>query len=192
MSSAYHPQTDEQTERMVRTIKEMLRSVVIHKQSNWSEQLAAIEFAYSDSVHPSTQLSPFELELGYHPRTPYTYLLPDVEVLSFSVFIDKLEYLPNQALEFLEGTPQTQSEQVNRNRHRLHAFTMGDLVLLSSKYIRPAVLRTGSLVKLKPKYIGPFRISNKVSATSYELDLAFCRHPHPFRQLLSTTSNRQK
>jgi transposase InsO family protein len=70
MSSAYRPQTDGQTERMVRTAKKMLRSVVNHKHSNWSKQLAAIEFAYNNSVHPSTRLSPFELDIGYHPRTP--------------------------------------------------------------------------------------------------------------------------
>jgi hypothetical protein len=87
MSSAYHPQTDGQTERMVRTVKEMLRSFVNHRQTNWSEQLAAIEFAYNNDVHSSTQLSPFELDLGYHPRTPYTCLFPEVEVLSSSEFI---------------------------------------------------------------------------------------------------------
>jgi transposase InsO family protein len=179
MSSASHPQTDGQTERMVRTVEEMLRSVVNHKQNDWWEQLAAIEFAYNNSVHPSTQLSPFELDLGYHRRTPYTYLLPDVEVLSSSEFIDKLEYLQNQALEFFERTRQTQSEQVDRNRPRPHAFDTTDLVLLSSKYIRPAFLRTGGSGKLRSKYIGPFKITNKVSATSYEFDLPSNFKVHP-------------
>jgi transposase InsO family protein len=63
LSSAYYPETDGQFERMVRTVKEMLRSVVNHKQDNWTEQLAAIDFAYNNSVHPSTSMTPFEEDL---------------------------------------------------------------------------------------------------------------------------------
>lgn len=59
MPSAYHPQTDGQSERMVRTLKEMLRSAVNHKQDDWSEHLAALEFAYNNTVHLSTSMTPF-------------------------------------------------------------------------------------------------------------------------------------
>jgi transposase InsO family protein len=75
LSTAYHPQTDGQSERMVRTVKEMLRSIINHKQADWVEHLTAIEFAYNNSVHPSTKMTPFELDLGILGRT-YSYDRP--------------------------------------------------------------------------------------------------------------------
>lgn len=116
---------------MVRTVKAMLRSVVNYQQKNWTEQLAAIDFAYNNAVHPSTQLTPFELDIGLHPRTPYTCLFPEVEVPSSSDFIDRLEALPNQALEYLEKTGQKQSEQVNKSRPRPQKFNVRDIARLS-------------------------------------------------------------
>jgi transposase InsO family protein len=87
MSSAYHPQTDEQSEVMVKTLKDMLRYFSNHKQDNWSQQLSALEFAYNNSVHPTTGYTPFELNLGYHPRQPHqmdtTESLKDVSVEDF-------------------------------------------------------------------------------------------------------------
>ena len=63
MSSANHPQSDGQTERMVRTLKEMLRSSISFEQKDWTDKLPALEFAYNNTVHPSTGLTPFELVL---------------------------------------------------------------------------------------------------------------------------------
>lgn len=50
VSSAYHPQTDGQTERMVRTMKEMLRGAINHKQTDWIDKLSALELAYNNAV----------------------------------------------------------------------------------------------------------------------------------------------
>jgi hypothetical protein len=60
---------------MVRTLKEMLRSTISHEQSDWTDKLSALEFACNNSVHPSTGLMPFELDLGFHPKTPYSLLI---------------------------------------------------------------------------------------------------------------------
>lgn len=63
LSSANHPQSDGRTERLVRTLKEMLRSSTSHRQDDWTDKLSALEFAYNNSIHPSTSLTPFELDL---------------------------------------------------------------------------------------------------------------------------------
>jgi hypothetical protein len=59
MSTAYHPQTDGQTERANRTIEEMLRSYVSTNQTDWDEHVSMLELAYNNSTQASTQFSPF-------------------------------------------------------------------------------------------------------------------------------------
>src|SRR5947209_2006041 len=70
MSTAYHPQTDGQTERLNRTLEEMLRAYVGYKQDNWDDYLPMAEFAYNNAKQTSTGLTPFELDCGQTPNTP--------------------------------------------------------------------------------------------------------------------------
>jgi transposase InsO family protein len=70
MSSAYHPQTDGQSERMVRTLKEMLRSAVDHRQHDWTHHLAELKFAYNNShMRPHSSLHSSSIP-GIIPRFP--------------------------------------------------------------------------------------------------------------------------
>jgi transposase InsO family protein len=181
LSSAYHPQTDGQSERMVRTLKEMLRSAVNHKQDDWTEHLAALEFAYNNTVHPSTNMTPFELDLGYHPRGMHSFLSDTTpEVQATTEFIENLLAYQTRAHEHLEKARQAQAQQVNKDRPKPQSFNEGDLVMLSTKYIHPPFLRSNAgSRKLKAKYIGPFKVLKRVSATSYELDLPQNIKAHP-------------
>src|ERR1051325_4161804 len=70
MSTAFHPQTDGQTERMNRTLEEMLRAYTTYHQNQWDECLSATEFAYNNSKQTSTGQTPFELDNGQHPLLP--------------------------------------------------------------------------------------------------------------------------
>ncbi|CAG8622037.1 7437_t:CDS:2 [Paraglomus occultum] len=70
MFTAFHPQTDGQTERMNHTLEEMLRAYSIYKQNTWDEYLPAVKFAYNNSKQASTGFTPFELDCGQHPNTP--------------------------------------------------------------------------------------------------------------------------
>jgi hypothetical protein len=139
-------------------------------QLDWSEQLAPIKFAYNNAINPSTILSSFQLDLSYHPRIPYTYIIPETEVVSASDFMDKLEFLQNQALDCSEITGQKQSEQVNKLRTRPRSFKTGDLFLLSTKFIRPSHMKTVGTAQTHSKHIGAFRVANEISATAHELD----------------------
>ena len=70
MSTAYHPQTDGQTERANRTLEDMLRAYVSYRQTDWDKHLTAAEIAYNNSVQASTGFSPFFLNSGQHPHLP--------------------------------------------------------------------------------------------------------------------------
>ena len=70
MSMAFHPQTDKQTERLNRTLEEMLRAYITYRQDQWDEYLPAAEFTYNNSQQASTGFTPFELDCGQHSSTP--------------------------------------------------------------------------------------------------------------------------
>ena len=65
--TAYHPQTDDQTERINQEIETFLRHYVNYKQDDWINWLAAAEFQYNDKKHAATGKTPFELNFGRHP-----------------------------------------------------------------------------------------------------------------------------
>jgi len=88
MSTAFHPQTDGQTERLNRTMEEMLRIYATYKQDQWDEYLPAVEFAYNNSKNASTGFTPFELDCGQRPQTPLTmtscHVIDDVKQRSLA------------------------------------------------------------------------------------------------------------
>jgi hypothetical protein len=66
LSTAYHPQTDGQTECMNQEVEQYLRLFVNHRQTDWSEWLSCAEFSYNDKVQSSTGFSPFFVNYGRH------------------------------------------------------------------------------------------------------------------------------
>ena len=74
MSSAFHPQTDGQTERVNRVVEDMLRHYVSPTQHDWHKHLPLVEFAINNSWHESVQATPFELVYGRRPETPFSVL----------------------------------------------------------------------------------------------------------------------
>ena len=71
-STAYHPQTDGQTERVNQELELYLRMYINHRQTDWSEWLSMAEFAYNNQKHSSTKLSPFYVNTGLNPLDPGT------------------------------------------------------------------------------------------------------------------------
>jgi hypothetical protein len=166
---------------MVRMLKEMLRPAVDHRQHVWSHHLAASEFAYNNAIHASTQLTSFELDTGHHPKVPYWFLFHDTpsSVKKVDEFVDDLEALQLQAVDFLEHARQSQAKEVNKGRPRPKILSVGEFVMLNTQYVQPAFMRATARKKLRAKYIDPFSITKWVSPTSYELDLPANFRVHP-------------
>ncbi|KAJ9534829.1 hypothetical protein QJQ45_017277 [Haematococcus lacustris] len=161
LSSAYHPQTDGQTERANRTVEDMLRPYVNDHKTDWDQHLAAVEFAYNSSEHVGTGFTPFYLNYGQHPTTPSALLLPPPTLV------------PSQVAEDFECSALQRSidtQKLHADQHRRHAeFEVGDLVLLSCANLN---LQTAvNSAKLQPRFVGPFKVLAKHSPVSYKLDL---------------------
>jgi hypothetical protein len=72
-SSACHPQTDGQTERVNQILEDKLRAYIIHYGTNWDKCLALAEFSYNNSYRSSPQMAPFEVLYGQRCRTPLSW-----------------------------------------------------------------------------------------------------------------------
>ncbi|GJT77186.1 putative reverse transcriptase domain-containing protein [Tanacetum coccineum] len=114
MSTAYHPQTDGQSERTIQTLKDMLRAYVIDFGKGWVNHLPLVEFSYNNSYHASIKVAPFEAPYGRKCRSPVCW----AEVSPWK-----------------------------------------------------GVVRFGKWRKLNPRYVGPFKVLEKVRAIAYKLEL---------------------
>jgi transposase InsO family protein len=173
LSTAFHPQTDGQTERQNQTLEQYLRSYVSSKQDDWTSLLPLAEFAYNNSCHPALKLSPFFACYGFHPRLT----CEPTEKAQVPNAGERISELVD-ARKRLEANwvQATEYQQTYYNKHhRPQAFNIGDKVLLSTKYLR---LRNPSR-KLTPRFIGPFTIEEPIGTQAYKLTLPTNLPVHP-------------
>ena len=176
MSTAFHPQTDGQTERMNCTLEDMLRAYVGPLHNDWDLHLTAAEFAYNNSKQASTGFSPFFLNYGFHPRTPADVATGAERVQAAADWLDAFQRDLADAKTSLGKAQQRQAEYADRSR-RDEQFKVGDKVMLNTSNIDQR--GAGRSRKLQPKWIGPFTIQKCISPVACRLDLpgSFKLHP---------------
>lgn len=167
-ATAYHQQTDGQSERTIQTLEQYLRVFVEKDHSNWDELLDQAEFTYNSNKSASTNLSPFEAMYGFQPPTPVSVALSGSEKRS-----DTDEFLKDHVSRFkvikdaLLDAQRRMSVQYDRKRQDC-SFKIGDLVYLDATDLKKP---PGLAHKLFPRYRGPFKIIGHPSPLNYRLDL---------------------
>ena len=168
LSTAFHPQTDGQTERTNRNLQDMLRHYVAFDQKDWDKKLPVAEFAVNNAWHDTIQNTPFFLNYGQHPLTPVTMLTENI-VPSAVAFGRGLEQQLQFAKTCLHQARDMQKAYVDSHCRDI-SYVEGQEVLLSTKNIR--LKKTVDMKrKLMPKWIGPFKISKCVGPVAVRLDL---------------------
>lgn len=175
MSTAYHPQTDGQTERVNRVVEEVLRHYVNPMQDNWDVLLPLVEFAINNAFHESIGTTPFFLNYGQHPRTPASMVVRGGQVPFAVSTITEWQGELRKAKHLMLAAQSRQKAYADKQR-RAEEFAVGDQVLLSTKYIR---LKATGTPKLMPLWIGPFPIIRRVGNLAYELELPATLKVHP-------------
>ena len=166
LSSAYHPQTDGQTERTNRTVEEMLRNYVNDQQNDWDQLLPLMEFAFNDSESATTGFTPFYLLYGEHPRSPLTACLPhDDTVPAAADFVERIHGNLRTAKQHIQRAQERQKRYADQRRREL-TFAVGDKVMLSTANLK---FPQGEN-KLLPKWI-QVEITRVISPVAYELKL---------------------
>jgi hypothetical protein len=180
MSSAYHPQSDGQTERANRTLEEMLRAFVSFRQDDWDHHLAMVELAVNNAQQTSTGFTPFYLNYGQEVLLPLDNAIASLVPSKNPEAADRIKQLKShldQARAAIEKAQKRQSRYADQHRRDVQ-FKIGDQVLLSTKHLK-LVGADQRTPKFACQYLGPFKIKRVVNANAYELDLPPSMRIHP-------------
>ncbi|WVZ98699.1 hypothetical protein U9M48_044099 [Paspalum notatum var. saurae] len=160
-SSAYHPQTDGQTERTNQILEDMLRACAIQYGTSWDKSLSYAEFSYNNSYQASIKMSPFQALYGRRCGTPLHWDQPGEKRVVWS-----RNHRRRRTTRLLKPCEKSYAD----NRRRDLEFAVGDYVYLKVSPIR-GLRRFKVKGKLAPRYIGPFKIIDRKGEVAYQLEL---------------------
>jgi hypothetical protein len=165
LSTAYHPETDGQTERLNQTLEQYIRMFTSYLQDDWKQQLPIAEFTYNNTPHSATGVSPFFANKGFHPRLSISFdNIPSHEARLVAA---DLKDLHNHLKREIETANEAYQKFANAKRNPTPDWPVGTLVWLKTENIR---MKRPS-VKLDYRMLGPFKVIQKVSTHAYKLAL---------------------
>ncbi|GKB89047.1 putative reverse transcriptase domain-containing protein [Tanacetum coccineum] len=158
MSTAYHPHMDGKSDRIIKTLKDMLKACVMDFRGSWDVHLPFVEFSYNNNYHSSVRCAPFEALYGIKCRSPILW---------------------EEIKDKRKATRDRQKSYADRIRKPLE-FSVGDHVLLKVSPWK-GVVRFGKKGKLAPRFVGPFEITERIGPVAYRLRL-----PHELNDVHDT------
>jgi hypothetical protein len=169
MSTAYHPQTDGQSERTIQTLEDMLRACIIDFGGSWDLYLPLAEFSYNNSYHSSIRCAPFEALYGRKCRSPILWAeIGETQLVGPEIVQEATDKI-FQIKDRLKAARDRQKSYADKRRKPLE-FEVGDFVFLKVSPWK-GVIRFGRKGKLAPRYVGPFEIIERIGPVAYRLNL---------------------
>ncbi|KAL0539556.1 hypothetical protein IC582_023772 [Cucumis melo] len=168
-STAFHPQTDGQTERLNHVLEDMLRACALEFPGSWDSHLHLMEFAYNNSYQATIGMTPFEALYGKCCRSPVCW----GEVGEQRLMGPELVQSTNEAIQKIRSrmhTAQSRQKSYADVRRKDLEFEVGDKMFLKVAPMR-GVLRFERRGKLSPRFVGPFEILERIGPVAYRLAL---------------------
>ncbi|XP_031099869.1 uncharacterized protein LOC116004076 [Ipomoea triloba] len=177
-STAYHPQTDGQSEVTNRGVEQYLRAFTHAKPAKWKTFLCWAEFCLNTSYHEHLKTSPFRALYGREPPNIPAYAQNSTTVPVVECLIQERHQLLRSLRENLRQAQYSMAQRANKKRREL-TFQVGDLVLLKLQpYCQHSLARRFNQ-KLACRYYGPFPILERIGAVAYRLQLPDHVQIHP-------------
>src|SRR5690349_13941565 len=157
----------------------MLRAFVSYRQNDWDLFLPTAEFACNNAPNASTGMTPFHVNYGHDPYNPYAAItkIPD-EIPATADFLEGLTNATKITTDALVLAKANQERNANKSRREV-TFEVNDQVLLSANHINLASQACRPTKKLQHRFLGPYKIIQKISAVAYKLELPDSLRIHP-------------
>ena len=177
LSTAYHSQTDGQIERTNKELEQYLRMYVNHRQNNWLEWLAMVEFAFNNKVHTAIKTLLFQVNYGREPRMGFDIRKKEKNEKT-EEFVKEMKERHEKARAALVKSQEEMKRQADRNRKKAEEYRVGDKVLISTKDFLMELMKRVTK-KLTEKFIGPYVVKKIISENAVELELPVSLRIHP-------------
>lgn len=169
LSTAYHPQTDGQTERVNQCLEMYLRCFANQQPAKWSQWLTMAEFWYNTCYHTATGMSPFEALYNQAPPSVH-YQCPGIT----NPGVKKLIRDRSQIQQLLKENLVKSQERMTwyAKKHRTYRqFMVGDEVFLKLQPYRQSSVAMRKNHKLTAKFFGPYKVIKRVGSVAYQIEL---------------------
>jgi len=169
LSTAFHPQTDRQMERVNQELEQYLRMFIDHRQEQWPDWLGMVEFAYNNKIHSSTKVLPFKANYGQDPRIRFE-MRRKGKYEGAEKFIMKMKEIQEEAKAALGKAQEEMKKYADRKRVEVDEYKVEDLVILSTKDLKYQMARRRTK-KLTERFVGPYKIKKIISSNTVKLEL---------------------
>jgi len=178
MSTAYHPQSDGQTEIVNKALQQYLHCFVHTKPKEWGHYIHWAEWHYNSSIHTATGITPFQAVYGKPPPSLPMYIAGtshieavDSELTNRTAILEKLRKKLSKAQQTLK---------LYADKRRIpHTFKKGDSVFVKLRPYKQTSMAGHRVHKLAQRYYGPFKIINTIGDVAFELQLPPTSKIHP-------------
>jgi Integrase zinc binding domain/Chromo (CHRromatin Organisation MOdifier) domain len=160
ISTAYHPQTDGQSERTNQSLEQYLRIMCANDQHTWNRWLPLAQYVRNSWPSSTTKKTPYELILGYTPTVYQPTRLSSVPGVT-----ERLQKIQEHRKAALEALQATQNKMIKETRYK--PFKEGNKVWLEGSHLKLPY----ATMKLTPRRYGPFKVVAKVSNVAYKIKL---------------------